>query len=651
MDTVSGLFVTSLDSRRLPYYFSDIASGNEDFRRRLDSDEVSFFGTWDNNSHNLEQLEDLLDELRQLRNDPRFLRPIRNIGYDLCLVAPKQLSIMFGLSPTEVSNQILRAHNAAVTGLIKAIQPGLTWGSSAEISAVGFVHQTSRSRDPHLHTHVIMANRVEVESGVFRAVNSNALYSGVKQLSVEYRKSVAGEVYRRLGLVMIERGLDEGGGPTEIPGFPPELSRLFSKRSRQVEKLLDTWGTTAPGASRAAALITRSEKSVLDSDSLKVHWAIEAFSSGHVPERLQALLPRTLGHIRETPSPILVRNPSAGQNAISRRAISPSRGQGWVKIVAFDDNLYQRVEAFSLGRIVGVFANGAEVGHSLSERFSPEESLADPVEIVVLGKIDFGKVEELSARYSHQNIVIALNRACNDSYDFIDGLPVTPISEVADKFASSLGKGIILGRGEGVVPADSLAKELSRLMSSIASDAAGRVDGRKVQSHLVFATRRDRDLARHELAVRLGVQVGPGGFYDSEPVWIHYLPKRVHLGQERQGQIDARNQLVRFRDGGQTAAIPFADLNLNTMISPLQIMSSTDARRAFIDDGDLGLNLGEFAYIDTSDGLANLYVSRANHRALSRSCTERHVNNRFRDYHSFGGHSLELEEVGFWREL
>ena len=648
---MSGLFVTSLDSRRLPYYFTNIASGNEDSRRMLDSNEVSFFGAWDSSSYNLKHLADLLDELRRLRKDPRFLRPIRNIGYDLCLVAPKQLSIMFGLLPSEASNQILHAHNSAVAGLVRLIQPGLSWGSGAEISAVGFVHQTSRALDPHVHTHVILANRVEMKPGILRAVNSNALYSEVQKLSAEYRKSVAAEVYRRLGLVMIERGLDEVGGPTEIPGFPAELSRLFSKRSRQVEKLLDDWGTTAPGASRAASLITRSEKLALDSDSLKMRWASEAFSNGHAPEKLQALLPRTMGHIREKPSPTIVRHPSLFQDAFSRRVMLPGRGQGWVKFIAFDDDLYQRVEAFTLGRIVGVLANGSEVGHFFPGELSPDESLADPVEIVVFGKIDLEKIAELSSRYSHQNTVIVLNRNCDDRHGFVEGLPMTPLSEVADICASNLGKGLILGRGEGTVPADSLAQELKRLISCVAADAATQANGGKVQSHLVFATRRDRDLARQELADQLGVRVGPCGFYDSEPVWIHYLPNRVHLGQERQGQIDVRNQLVRFREGGQDCTIPFGDLNLNSMISPLHIMSTTDAGRLFVHDGDFGLHLGEFAYLDTSKGLADFFVSRANHRVLPRGRTDRRLADRVGDIPALRDHSLARKEVGFWREL
>lgn len=647
---MSGLFVTSLDTRRLSYYFADVASGREDCRTHLSADEVSFFGRWSQRRFSSTALEELLDELRGLPRDPRFARPIRNVGYDVCWVAPKQLSILFGTLPPKIAHQILEAHKGAVAESMASIQPMMNWGGDGGVSAVGFVHQSSRSLDPHLHTHVIVANRVEHEDGSFRALDSTGLYRNVKEWSAFYRRSFAREVYQRFGVVMVQRGLDETGGPTEIPGFPPELSRLFSKRSGEVGELVESWGTRAPRATRKASLMTRSEKVTLGSDQLRQRWEKELAEAGYTGRQLGKLFPRNTEHVRSLSVRANIPDQDLAEQSFSRRTHSPARGEGRLTLVSFENDLYQRQNAFSIGQLVAVLANSKEIYRASSNEISLA-AFSEPLEIVAFGQLSSARLAALSFDYRHQDLIVACDRPSYEKGDAYRDLPVTPVTELTQdrRRDRSLRPGF-----DGVKDLETIepsADALRRAIMSSTKALEGWQLGHTLSSYLILATKRDRDLARAEIAGRLGREVDASGFYDLEPIWIHYLPKGQALASARQGQIDLANQEVRYLLDGKSTSIPLSRLNLSTMISPLSTMSSSDARRAFGAGCDLHLGLGEFVTMERPLNRSELFLGRSSRlRPSGLGFAPRTENgagepgSRYRD-------SRSVVEAGFWREL
>lgn len=606
---MSGLFITRLDAGRLAYYFSNLTSGKEDCRKSLNPDEVEFFGNWSCVQSISEQLDKSFDELRGLRSDDRFIRPIRNVGYDLCFVAPKQISIVQALWPDDLAQVMLQGFKSAVAETLGTMEPSLNWKSGARLSAVGFLHYTSRALDPHLHTHLILANRVEVNHGVLRAVNSDELFSRAGEWSKCFRQNLAKEVHSRLGMVMIARELSQNDGPTQIPGFPREVSDLFSKRTFQVGELLGSWGSTAPGASRTASLMSRAAKVGLDPIMLKRRWRNELSEAGYGLDDLKRLVPRrslptgTLSNVKEKMISDRERQSFAG------RLESPNRGEGWVKLVTFDKNIYQRMEAFSVGRVVGVFAGGKCAYRDLTPDLSPTEAFADPLEIVFFGRIDEDVLAKHAYEFRHRNLVIALSRDAYERCDSMRDLPVTTDFEMFKRIRALPNATVDDLQLKPDVPY-SPAADLGRFIGSLATDTSRERLPDLVQSHLIFPTRMDRDLARAEVIRHLGKQVGEDGFYHSEPVWVHYAPKGTTLGERRQGRFDLENRVIRLTSEGQDAILPIDRMNLKTMVSPLLVMSSGDAKRAFGPHGQIDLRLGEFAHFNSASRAIELYAGR-----------------------------------------
>ena len=90
--------------------------------------------------------------------------------------------------------------------------------------------------DPNLHTHVVLANKVQGADGAWRSVDSRALHHAVVSVSEVYDNLFADELARRLP---VEWGWRDHG-PKRTPGFELEgvgedLLAQFSTRAAQVD--------------------------------------------------------------------------------------------------------------------------------------------------------------------------------------------------------------------------------------------------------------------------------------------------------------------------------------------------------------------------------------------------------------------------------
>jgi hypothetical protein len=95
-------------------------------------------------------------------------------GYDFTFSMPKSASILWGVGDAATQERIVQAHHAAVAEVlvymereVAATRTGTTaqGGAVAQVDVTGLIatafdHFDSRAGDPHLHTHVVISNKV-----------------------------------------------------------------------------------------------------------------------------------------------------------------------------------------------------------------------------------------------------------------------------------------------------------------------------------------------------------------------------------------------------------------------------------------------------------------------------------------------------------
>ena len=116
--------------------------------------------------------------------------------------------------------------------------------------AVGFDHRTSREGDPLLHTHLVVANRVQGPDGRWTALDGRDLYRHRLAADAIYRASYQLELVRTLG---VEWTAADAHGNRELQACPDELVRGFSKRTDQIDLAVER--LEADGRERTPRLV------------------------------------------------------------------------------------------------------------------------------------------------------------------------------------------------------------------------------------------------------------------------------------------------------------------------------------------------------------------------------------------------------------
>ncbi|MGN5734700.1 MobF family relaxase [Arthrobacter psychrochitiniphilus] len=151
-------------------------------------------------------------------------------GFDLTFSVPKSISVLWALASRDEQQQILAAHHAAVNEVLEwleesAIHTRTGRGGVAHVAAKGavaaaFDHWESRARDPQLHTHVVIANRVQrATDGAWTTLDSRTLYKATVAASEHYNGLLFDRLQERLGA---------------IPGFRPPTSHVRNARHELV---------------------------------------------------------------------------------------------------------------------------------------------------------------------------------------------------------------------------------------------------------------------------------------------------------------------------------------------------------------------------------------------------------------------------------
>jgi conjugative relaxase-like TrwC/TraI family protein len=211
-------------------------------------------------------------------------------AFDVVLRPTKSVSILYGLGDPATGRAVLQAHHAGLAEAVGYLDEhlgarrghgGVQHVSGQGLLAVGFDHRTSREGDPLLHTHLVIANRIQGPDGRWTAVDGRDLYRHRLAADAIYRATYQRELTRTLG---VEWTVADTHGNRELQGMPEALIRGFSKRSDQVDAELDR--LVADGRTRTPRLVkwavhaTRKPKQHETPDTLYDRWRAEAAERG-----------------------------------------------------------------------------------------------------------------------------------------------------------------------------------------------------------------------------------------------------------------------------------------------------------------------------------------------------------------------------------
>jgi conjugative relaxase-like TrwC/TraI family protein len=217
-------------------------------------------------------------------------------AFDVVLRPTKSVSILYGLGDPATGRAVLAAHHAGLAEAVAYLDEhlgarrghgGVQHVSGQGVLAVGFDHRTSREGDPLLHTHLVVANRVQGPDGRWTALDGRDLFRHRLAADAIYRATYQRELVRTLG---VEWTPADGHGNRELAGMPEDLVRSFSKRTGQIDAELDR--LVADGRERTPRLVkwavqaTRKPKQHEAADTLYGRWRQEAAERGVDPDTL-----------------------------------------------------------------------------------------------------------------------------------------------------------------------------------------------------------------------------------------------------------------------------------------------------------------------------------------------------------------------------
>ncbi|WP_442543058.1 MobF family relaxase [Arthrobacter sp. KN11-1C] len=232
-------------------------------------------------------------------------------GFDLTFSVPKSVSVLWALSPRALQNQILQTHHDAVTATLdwleklvihtRAGRNGVARLDTRGAVAAAFDHWESRSGDPQLHTHLVIANRVQrMIDDAWVTLDSRTLYKAAVAASEHYNGLLFDALHRQLGTdTEIRQPAATTHNPSpQLTGIDDALVLEFSNRSRLIEvetdRLVAEWtkdhgtppsATTTIKLRQQATLATRTPKpdSIAPLHELSARWRSRATAKGFDP--------------------------------------------------------------------------------------------------------------------------------------------------------------------------------------------------------------------------------------------------------------------------------------------------------------------------------------------------------------------------------
>ncbi len=187
-------------------------------------------------------------------------------GFDATFNAPKSVSILHGLGAPDIRDAVRLAHDSAVREALVVLEAEASRGRRGHggteiVDGDGFVaaafrHRTSRAGDPHLHTHVVIANLVHGRDDRWTALDARPLYHWAKTVGYLYEAELRHRLAVSLGVEwrQVRRGI------ADVAAVPMRVVDEFSTRRHEIEAHMARNGGDSARSAQVAAYATRRMK-------------------------------------------------------------------------------------------------------------------------------------------------------------------------------------------------------------------------------------------------------------------------------------------------------------------------------------------------------------------------------------------------------
>lgn len=206
----------------------------------------------------------------------------RNKGFDLTFNAPKSVSLVALIGGDA---RVVEAHARSVSatmswaeerfGIARAGKAGAVT-EPAHLVYATFQHDLSRKLDPHLHTHVVVANAAQRGDGTWVALHNRALWKQSALIGAAYHAELRAE----LGKLGYQTEINGKHGQFDITGVSRTVIEAFSARREEILRKAEELGLSSPQAMEAIAVRSRDAKQVGDAEAARALWAEKALIHG-----------------------------------------------------------------------------------------------------------------------------------------------------------------------------------------------------------------------------------------------------------------------------------------------------------------------------------------------------------------------------------
>src|SRR5438067_1706865 len=251
----------------------------------------------------IERIDPLTDE-RSI--ETKKLAPVA--GFDLVFSPPKSVSLLHALGDEDTCRAVNEAHLSAWQAALSYLEDeacvtrrgrnGVYREHAGGFVAAAYQHRTSRAQDPHLHTHVIVANMTRSPSDAkWRALDGEAILKTYRLAAgYLYEAHLRAELARTLGV-----GWEKPRkGWAELKGVPRRVIDEFSTRRLAVVERMRERAASGFYAAQVAAVDTRERKEQADLVALREDWRARAAEHGLGQRELSSLVGRSA---RREPAP------------------------------------------------------------------------------------------------------------------------------------------------------------------------------------------------------------------------------------------------------------------------------------------------------------------------------------------------------------